>query len=146
VCWSAPAGAPAIPARTPAGDGLRRAARLLAAYGYLTSDPSFRPLVLITRLAALAEAIAALHETQDRAAQAASALSAAERLHAAGESYAAPAAGTPAPAQAAATLAGAGFPVPPHPIPAGAASPAPAAPRPESPPASPRPGHQLRQH
>ena len=131
-----------IPARTPAGDGLRRAARLLAAYGYLTSDPSFRPLVLITRLAALAEAIAVLRESQDRAAQAASALSAAQRLHAAGEFYATPAAGTPAPAQAAATLAGAGFPVPAHPIPAGAAFAAPAAPRPESPPASPRPGHQ----
>ena len=142
MCWSAPAGAPAIPARTPAGDGLRRAARLLAAYGYLTSDPSFRPLVLITRLAALAEAIAALHETQDRAAQAASALNAAERLHVAGEFYAAPAAGTRAPAQAVATLASAGFPVPPHPVPAAAASPVPAAPRPQSPPASPRPGHQ----
>jgi hypothetical protein len=38
-----------IPPRTPAGDSLRRAARLLSAYGYLTSDPSFQPIVLITR-------------------------------------------------------------------------------------------------
>ena len=127
-----------IPARTSAGDGLRRAARLLAAYGYLTSDPSFRPLVLITRLAALAEAVAVLHKTQDRAAQAASALSAAERLHAAEQFYAAPAAGGQVPAQTAATLAGAGFPVPPYPIPPGTASPAPSA--------SPRPGHQPRHH
>jgi len=62
-----------IPAPTPAGDSLRRAARLPSAYGYLTSDPSFRPIVLITRLAMLAEAIAALRQTQERAAQAASA-------------------------------------------------------------------------
>jgi MobA/VirD2-like, nuclease domain len=66
-----------IPAPTPAGNGLRRAARLLAAYGYLTSDPSFRPIVLITRLAALVEAVAALRQRHDHAAQAAAALAAA---------------------------------------------------------------------
>lgn len=77
-----------VPAPTPAGDSLRRAARLLSTYGYLTSDPSFRPIVLITRLAVLGEAVAVLRETQDRAAQAASALSAAERLHAAERAYA----------------------------------------------------------
>ena len=65
-----------IPVRTPAGDGLRRAARLLSALGYLTSDSSFRPIVLITRLGALVEAIASLREMQQHAAQAAGALSA----------------------------------------------------------------------
>ena len=70
-----------IPAPTPAGDSLRRAARLLSAYAYITSDPSFRPLVLIVRLAALAEAVACLRQTQQHAAQAASALRAAEQLH-----------------------------------------------------------------
>ena len=72
-----------IPAPTLAGDSLRRAARLLSAFAFLTADPSFRPLVLITRLAALAEAIAGLRHSQQRAAQAASALSAAQRLRAA---------------------------------------------------------------
>ena len=90
-----------IPAPTPAGDGLRRAARLLAAYGYITSDPSFRPMVLIIRLAALAEAVADLRQTQQHAAQAASALRAAERLHAAGGAYAAQAAAGQLPARTA---------------------------------------------
>ena len=108
-----------VPVPTPAGDSLRRAARLLAAYGYITSDPSFRPIVLITRLAALVEAVAVLRQAQERAAQAASALSAAERLHAAGRAYAAHAAADRLPARTAA-LAGAGFPVLPGPIPDGA--------------------------
>ena len=69
------------PAPTPAGDGLRRAARLLSAYGYITSDPSFRPLVLIIRLAALAEAVADLRQSQQHAVQAAGALRAAQQLH-----------------------------------------------------------------
>ena len=67
------------PAPTPAGDGLRRAARLLSAYGYITSDPSFRPLVLIVRLAVLAEAVADLRQSQQHAAQAAGALRAARQ-------------------------------------------------------------------
>ena len=116
-----------IPVRTPAGTSLRRAARLLAAYGYITSDPSFRPVVLITRLAALAEAVAVLRQSQERAAQAASALSATERLHAAGQIYAAHAAGDRLPARTAA-LAGAGFPVLPGPIPDDAPAAAPTAP------------------
>ena len=114
-----------IPAPTPAGDGLRRAARLLSAYGYITSDPSFRPLVLIVRLAALAEAVADLRQTQQHAAQAASALRTAERLHAARGTYAAPAPAGHLPAQPAAALADAGFPVPPGPVPAGPHAPAP---------------------
>ena len=132
-----------IPAPTPAGDSLRRAARLLSAYAYITSDPSFRPLVLIVRLAALAEAIAHLRQTQQHAAQAASALRAAEQLHAARGFYAAPAAASRPSAQSAATLAGAGFPVPPGPVPAGPSTPAPTAPR-TRPPAPPRPGQQPR--
>jgi hypothetical protein len=100
-----------IPAPTPAGDSLRRAARLLSAYGYLTSDPSFRPIVLISRLAALAEAVAALRQAQEHAAQAASALRAAERLHAAGRVYGAHAPQDQRPVRTAAALADAGFPV-----------------------------------
>ena len=134
-----------IPAPTPAGDSLRRAARLLSAYAYITSDPSFRPLVLIVRLAALAEAIAHLRQTQQHAAQAASALRAAEQLHAARGFYAAPAAASRPSAQSAATLAGAGFPVPPGPVPAGPSTPAPTAPR-TRPPAPPRPGQQPQRH
>ena len=53
------------PRAHPGREQLRQAARLLSAYGYLTSDPSLRPIVLITRLAALAEAVAALRQTQD---------------------------------------------------------------------------------
>ena len=111
------------PAPTPAGDGLRRAARLLSAYGYITSDPSFRPLVLIIRLAVLAEAVADLRQSQQHAAQAAGALRAAQQLHAARGIYAAPAAAGQRPARSAATLADAGFPVPPRPGPGHAARP-----------------------
>ena len=77
-----------IPAPTPAGNQLRRAARLISAFAYLTKDPALTPIVLLTRLAALAEAVAGLRQAQEHAAQAASALQAAQRLHAA--------AGTPA--------------------------------------------------
>jgi hypothetical protein len=127
-----------LPAPTPAGDRLRRTARLLSAYGYITSDPSFRPIVLITRLAALVEAVALLRQAEERAAQAASARSAAERLHAAGQAYAAHSAGGRLPASIAA-LAGAGFPVLRGPIPGGAPAPAPTAPGATRPPASPKP-------
>jgi hypothetical protein len=129
------------PAPTPAGDGLRRAARLLAAYGYITSDPSFRPLVLIIRLAVLAEAVADLRHSQQHAAQAAGALRAAQQLHAARGSYAAPASAGQQPAKSAATLAGAGFPAPPAPDPVAPSAPAPPQPRP---PAPPGPGQQPR--
>src|SRR5437899_2004192 len=44
-----------IPPPTPTGNQLRQAARLLSAFDYLTGDRSFTPIVLITRLAALAE-------------------------------------------------------------------------------------------
>jgi hypothetical protein len=128
-----------VPAPTPAGNSLRRAARLLSAYGYVTSDPSFRPILLITRLAALAEAVAVLRHGQERAVQAASALSAAERLHAAERSYTAQAAGVRHPAQAVTALADAGFPATPTPITGGASAPATAASGARPPATSPKP-------
>jgi hypothetical protein len=131
-----------IPTRTSAGDGLRRAARLLSAFGYLTSDPSFRPIVLIARLGALIEAVASLREMQQHAAQAAGALSAAEQLRDAEQAYAASGAGDLFRAQTAATLAGAGFPVAAFPVPAGDS--VPAGPHPQTPTMPARPGRQSR--
>src|SRR5208283_5447094 len=49
-----------VPSPTPAGNSLRRAARLISAYAHLTRDPSLAPIVLVTRLAALAETVADL--------------------------------------------------------------------------------------
>jgi hypothetical protein len=127
-----------IPSPTPAGNSLRRAARLLSAFAFITADPSFRPLVLITRLAALAEAVAGLRQSQQRAAQAASALSAAQRLHAAAGSQAAPTDSSP-PARTAAGLADAAFPVMPGPVPAGSPVPPSRGPAPPVPKPPPRP-------
>ena len=70
-----------IPPTSPAGNQLRQAARLLSTFAYLTSDRSMTPIVLITRLAALAEAVAELRDAQQHAAQAAAARTAAERLY-----------------------------------------------------------------
>ena len=72
-----------IPAPTPAGNQLRHAARIISTYAYLTGDRTLTPVVLLVRLAALAEAIAELRESQQHAAQAAAALRAARHLHAA---------------------------------------------------------------
>ena len=72
-----------VPEPTPAGNQLRHAARLIAAYAYLTGDRTLAPVVLLVRLAALAEAVAELRESQQRAAQAAAALRAARHLRAA---------------------------------------------------------------
>ena len=69
-----------VPAPTPAGNQLRHAARLISAYAYLTGDRTLTPIVLLVRLAALAEAVAELRESQQRAAQAAAALRAARHL------------------------------------------------------------------
>ena len=69
-----------IPSPTPAGNQLRHAARIIAAYAYLTGDRALTPIVLLVRLAALAEAVAELRESQQRAAQAAAALRAAQHL------------------------------------------------------------------
>jgi hypothetical protein len=122
-----------IPAPTPAGNQLRRAARLITAFACLTKDPALTPIVLLTRLAALAEAVAGLRQAQEHAAQAASALHAAQRLHAAAGTPAAHADRQRAPAPSPAALAGASFPQPPRP------------PRPDSPAPSPhRPGPRTR--
>ena len=72
-----------IPPPTPVGNQLRQAARLLSAFAYITQDRSMAPLVLIAKLAALAEAVAELRQSQQHAAQAAAALHAARHLHAA---------------------------------------------------------------
>jgi hypothetical protein len=69
-----------IPAPTPAGNQLRHAARLISAYAYLTGDRTLTPIVLLVRLAALAEAVAEWRESQQRAHQAAAALRAARHL------------------------------------------------------------------
>jgi hypothetical protein len=79
-----------IPPPSPAGNQLRQAARLLSTFASLTGDKSLAPVMLITRLAALAEAVAELREAQQHATQAAAALAAAKRLYAAAR---------PAPAQ-----------------------------------------------
>jgi hypothetical protein len=101
-----------IPPPTPAGNQLRQAARLLSAFAYLTSDRSLAPTVLITRLVALAEAVAELHHAQQHAVQAAAALRAARCLHAATSTR--PAAQPPARAcvETAAGLAAQSFPAP----------------------------------
>ena len=104
-----------IPPPTPAGNRLRQAARLLSAFAYLTGDRSMAPIVLITKLAALAEAAAELRDAQQHAAQAAAARAAAERLYAAARP-APPAQARPAPrASTAAQLAGLSFPQPARP-------------------------------
>jgi hypothetical protein len=73
---------------TPAGNRLRRAARLLAASEAVGSDNTLAIATLVTRLAALAEAVAQLRDVQQRAAQAASARHAAERLRVGRATYA----------------------------------------------------------
>ena len=101
-----------IPPPTAAGNRLRQAARLLSAFAYLTGDRSLAPIVLITRLAALAEAVAELRDAQQHAAQAAAALRAARYLHVATGTR--PAAQPPARAriETAAGLAAQSFPSP----------------------------------
>jgi hypothetical protein len=127
-----------IPPPTPAGNQLRQAARLLSAFAYLTGDRPLTPIVLITRLAALAEAIADLRESQQRAAQAAAARAAAERLYAASRP-APPAQPRPVPrASTAAQLAGLSFPQPARPAPQPTA-PGHPDPDPGGPPPAPRP-------
>ena len=122
-----------IPPPTPAGNRLRQAARLLSAFAYLTGDRSMAPIVLITKLAALAEAVAELRDAQQHAAQAAAARAAAERLYAAARP-APPAQPRPAPrASTAAQLAGLSFPQPARPAPQSAA-PGQPGPDPDDPP------------
>jgi len=72
-----------IPRPTPAGNSLRQAARLLARAAAVTDDNTLALVTLVTRLAALAEALAELRSAQRYAAQAAAARRAAEQLNAA---------------------------------------------------------------
>ena len=117
-----------IPPPTPVGNRLRQAARLISAFAYLSQDRSMAPVVLITKLAALAEAVAELRESQHHAAQAAAALRAAERLYAAARPAPAPPP-RPAPrASTAAQLASLSFPKPGRP---GQRPPAPGQPGPD---------------
>ena len=137
-----------IPPPTPVGNRLRQAARLLSAYAYITQDRSMTPILLITKLAALAEAVAELRQSQQHAAQAAAALRAAGHLHAA--TRPAPAAQPrPAPSprarpgpqpDSAAQLAAMSFPKPGRQPPApGQPVPGPASPPPPRRPLPPRP-------
>ena len=123
-----------IPPPTPAGNRLRQAARLLSAFAYLTGDRSLTPVVLITRLAALAEAVAELRDAQQHAAQAAAARAAAERLYAAARPAPAPQPRAAPRASTAAQLASLSFPKPARPVPR---PPAPGQPGPD--PGGPRP-------
>ncbi len=128
-----------IPPPTPAGNRLRQVARLLSAFAYLTGDQSMAPIILITRLAALAEAVAELRESQQHVAQAAAAHAAAEQLYAAARP-ALPAQPRPAQrASAAAQLAGQSFPQPARPATPGQPGPAPGGSPPARRPSPPRP-------
>jgi hypothetical protein len=79
-----------LPRPTPTGNSLRHAARLLAAAADVTDHRTLALVTLITRLAALAEAVAELRLAQQHAAQAADARKAAEHLHAAACDYSTP--------------------------------------------------------
>jgi hypothetical protein len=133
-----------IPRPTRTGDSLRRAARLIGAFAHLSDDRTPAPLVLIMRLAALAETVAGLRDAQQHAAQAAAARSAAERLYAAAGPV--PAAQPPARPRAPtpAQLAGQSFPAASAPSGAtqrapGQRQPDPPAPRPARGQSPPRP-------
>jgi len=71
-----------IPRRTPAGTGLRQAARLLSRAALGGQLPGFAQAQLVTQLAALVDAVTELRRAQRHAAQAAAARRAAEHLHA----------------------------------------------------------------
>ncbi len=76
-----------IPRPSQAGNSLRRAARLLSVVSSVNGDPAYAQMVLIARLAALAEAVADLRQAQRHAAQTAAARRAAGHLHAARCTY-----------------------------------------------------------
>ena len=116
-----------IPRSSPAGNSLRRAARLIGAYAFVSGDRSVEPALLMIRLAALAEAVAALREAQQLTVQAASARAAAQALHAAAGSPAGP----DRTGRSAAAVASTSFPLPPKPL--RRARPDPAQPQPRRP-------------
>ena len=68
------------PPRTFTGDGIRAAARVLTLTGRARRDESAQFLHLVTQLIALSEAVAGLRDVQGRAAQAAAAREAANKL------------------------------------------------------------------
>jgi hypothetical protein len=104
-----------IPRRTPAGNSLRRAARLMSAAAYVSHDRTLTQAALITRLAALAEAVAGLRDIQQHAAQASAARQAAGYLHTAATTLTTQPPPSQPRAQAATRLASASFPLPPRP-------------------------------
>ena len=112
-----------IPRPTPAGHGLRRAARLLSAAAFTTHDRGLAQAALIMRLAALADAVTALRHAQRHAAQAAAARQAAEHLHTAARRAARQHPAHRDQATAATTLTRAAFPATPHPAPPSDAAP-----------------------
>jgi hypothetical protein len=133
-----------IPSSTPAGNRLRRAARLLAASVAVSSDNTLALVTLVTRLAALAEAVAQLRDVQQRAVQAASARRAAERLRAAQATYAAWTPTAQAPVRTPGERMDLEFPSPPGSPPRDSAVPVPRTPARPGPhasrsPSSPRP-------
>jgi hypothetical protein len=71
-----------IPRRTPAGNQLRAAARLMAMFGDINGGVTLATAALIANLAALVVAVAELREAQQYAAQAAAARAAVSQLHA----------------------------------------------------------------
>lgn len=70
-----------IPMPTKAGNQLRQATRIMAAYARVSGDRTNEWAIVIVRLAALAETVAELRDAQQRAAQARAALAAAQQLH-----------------------------------------------------------------
>ena len=121
-----------IPPPSPAGNQLRHAARLIGMLAYLNRDPALMPLVLITRLAALVEAVAELRHAQQHATQAAAARTAAERLHAASRPAQSPSQPVNPRRRATVQLADQSFPQPFRRVPR------------TPPPGQPRPGHNPR--
>jgi hypothetical protein len=99
-----------VPHRTQAGDGLRRAARLLSLAAPTTGDPVLAQIALIVRLIALAQAVADMRVTQRHTAQAAAARAAAGWLHTARCAYAPRPAPQRAQERAQAPVAGEAFP------------------------------------
>src|SRR6185437_14474000 len=105
-----------IPPPTTPGSQLRQAARIMAAYAHVSRDRTNEWAIVIVRLAALAEALAELRDTQQRAAQARAALVAAQQLRTVRFTPPARAPG-PVRARTAADFAAASFPAPVTPPP-----------------------------
>jgi hypothetical protein len=100
-----------LPRPSLAGNRLRQAARLMSAFAFVSGDHSLSQIALLTRLAALTEAVSALRQSQQRAAQATGALIAAQRLQTAASTFGPPSPGSFL-ADSPAALARAGFPLP----------------------------------